>query len=189
MTAASGPGEPAAPGTAARPARIVEVKRRPGGVDERFDCELVHLTPWRVIVCYRVTQPPPGVRAAFGAPLDSYGFFWRRRPYICYQMVRPRDGAPAVTRFDVVRDVEVRGEVQAAREVRYTDLYLDLWVDEAGRARWEDGDEVEQAARAGLLDAADLARIDRTRGVLDRGHARVTAEVRRVLRTLGRLPS
>jgi hypothetical protein len=74
----------------------------------------------------------------------------------------------------------------AADEVRYTDLLLDLWV-EGGIARWEDEDEVAEAAAAGRLDAADLARIERGRQLLVRRHRAVVGEVRWLLRELGRL--
>jgi predicted RNA-binding protein associated with RNAse of E/G family len=109
-------------------------------------------------------------------------------------MVRPESGEAVITRFDVVRDVEI----DAPGEVRYTDLFLDLRIEHGAARRetapwetvsWEDEDEVAAAARAGLLSPADRRRIDRARAVLDRGHARITAEVRRLLRSLGRLPA
>lgn len=170
---------------------IVEVKRHPDGSEERFDSELVHLTPSLVVICFRLDRrwldepgAPPGL-------LDSYGVFWRRRSYNCYQIVSPQTGEELVTRFDVLRDVEFDAD-----EVRFTDLFLDLRVDrwpEGGparwEARWEDEDELAQAIRAGVLDPADTERIARTRAVLERGHRRVAAEVRRLLARLGRLPS
>ena len=161
--------------------RITEVKRRLDGSEQRFDCELVHRTPWLVAVCFRVERPPFGLS---NGPIDSYGFFWRRRPYSCYHMVRPGSGEAVVTRFDVVRDVLLDGP----GEVRWTDLLLDLWV-RGGVARWEDEDEVAEAVRDRLLGSADRARIAHARAVLERGHPRVTAEVRRLLRALGRLPA
>lgn len=161
--------------------RIIEVKRRLDGSEERFDCELVHRTPWLVVVCFRVERPLSGLS---DGPIDSYGCFWRRRPYGCYHMVRPESGEALVTRFDVVRDVLLDGP----GEVRWTDLLLDLRV-QGGVARWEDEDEVAEAVRDGLLGFADRDRIARARAVLERGHPRVTAEVRRLLRALGRLPA
>ncbi len=165
--------------------RIVEVKRRLDGSEERFDCELVHRTPWLVAVLFQMRPP------RYRSEVDSYGLFWRRRPYNCYYAVRPGDAEAVFTRFDVVRGVdvsEVREGSGAAAEVRYTDLLLDLWVGPDG-ARWEDEDEVAAAVRGGLLSDADRARIERARAVLDGGgHLRVAAEVRRLLRSLGRLP-
>ena len=148
-------------------ARIIEVKRRLDGSEQRFACELVRRTSSMVVALYRFDSP--------GGPIDSYGCFWARRPYLCYYMVRRDDGREWVTRFDVVRDMRL-----SADEVRYTDLLLDLWVDEDG-ARWEDEDEVAAAARSGLLAAADLARIDRARVVLTRRQRAVVREVRRTL--------
>ena len=161
------------------PRRIIEVKRGLDGGERRFDCELVHRTASRVVVCFRVEEPPWGGEG----PLDSYGCFWRSRDYVCYHMVHPSDGRAEVTRFDVVRDVDL----SADDEVRYTDLLLDLWV-QGGAARWEDDDEVAAALAAGRLDARDAARIDAVRALLERRHRLVTAEVRRLLRALGRLP-
>ena len=63
-------------------------------------------------------------------------------------------------------------------EVSYTALLLDLWV-EHGAPRWEDDDEVRAATDAGSLAPADVARIEATRRVLERGYARIVAEVRR----------
>ena len=181
-------------------ARIVEVKRRLDGSEERFECELVHRTPALVVVCLRVEPGAFGLRsAAAEGTLDSYGLFWRRRPYNCYHMVRPESGEAVITRFDVLRDVEI----DVPGEVRYTDLFLDLRIEHGAARRetvwqetvfretvlWEDEDEVAAAARAGLLSPADRGRIDRARAVLDRGHTRITAEVRRLLRSLGRLPA
>ena len=160
---------------------IVEVKRRLDGSEQRFDCELVHRTPWLVAVLFRVRRPWGDAPAA---ALDSYGLFWRRRPYNCYYMVRPGGDEAVVTRFDVVRDVDL----DVPGEVRYLDLLLDLRVD-AGVARWEDEDEVAEAVAAGLLSPSDRARIARARAVLECGHARITGEVRRLLRSLGRLPA
>ncbi|MSQ42150.1 MAG: DUF402 domain-containing protein [Dehalococcoidia bacterium] len=159
--------------------RVVEVKQRLDGRVERFDCELVERDRTRAVILFRIERPVFGLREA---PLDSYGVFWRRRPYGCYHIVRPADGSPVVTRFDVVRDVEL----DAPGEVRYVDLLLDLRV-ERGAARWEDEAELAAAMRAGRIDASDHARVQRARRVLERGHVRITAEVRRLLRALGRL--
>ena len=163
---------------------IVEVKRHLDGSEQRFDCEFVHRTRWLVVVLYRVERPGPDQPLSM---LDSYGLFWRRRPYNCYYMVRPGGDEAVVTRFDVVRDIEFETSGEA-QEVRYVDLLLDLRV-EAGAARWEDEDEVAEAVAVGLLSPSDRARIARARAVLERGHARVAGEVRRLLRSLGRLPA
>ena len=138
---------------ASRP-RIVEVKRRLDGSEQRFDCELVQRTPSLVVVCFEMQRP--------AGRLDSYGFFWPRRPYNCYHIVRPESGEAVHSRFDVLRDVDVR----TPGEVGYTDLLLDLWVGPDG-ARWEDEDDVAAAVRSGLLSDADRARIERARAVLD----------------------
>ena len=161
---------------------IIEVKRKLDGSEERFATELVHRGPSLLLVLYRIERRD--------ASLDSYGCFWPRRPYGCYHIVRP-PGAPdagreVASRFDVLRDVEITGN-----EVRYLDLLLDLWVrvDAAGgvSARWEDEDEVEAALDGGLLDAAAGDYIARARRTLERRHRRVVAEIRALLRRLGRI--
>ncbi len=155
---------------------IVEVKRRLDGSEARFACELVARPPAALVACYRFRDA--------GGPVDSYGWFWPRRPYLCYYMVRPRTGRLVAVRFDVVRDVALG----VPGEVRYTDLLLDLWVRD-GVATWEDDDELAAAAAAGLLTPHDRARIERARRTLARGHARIAAALRRALVALGRLPS
>jgi len=155
--------------------RIVEVKRKLDGSEQRFECELIERTASLVIARY-------GFEAEVG-PIDSYGCFWARRPYVCYHMVHREDGREWVSRFDVVRDVRL-----GAEEVSYTDLLLDLWVD-AGGARWEDDDEVEAATSAGLLARGDLEQIEHARGVLTRRHRAVVRAIRSRLVRVGMLPS
>lgn len=151
--------------------RIVEVKRKLDGSEQRFDCELIVRTSSLVIARYRFE--------ADAGPIDSYGCFWARRPYLCYYMVHREDGREWVTRFDVVRDVRL-----GADEVNYTDLLLDLWVDDRG-ARWEDEDEVKAATMAGVLGRLDLERIERTREFLARRRHAVVREIRAQLGRLG----
>jgi hypothetical protein len=157
--------------------RITEVKRQLDGTEQRFDCELVHRSASLVVVCYEM-------RRADDQPdrwLDSYGFFWPRRPYNCYHIVRPASGKVVLSRFDVLRDVDLG----ILGEVGYTDLLLDLRVERDG-LRWEDDDELAEAVAAGRVTAAELAHVERARGVLERGHGRIIAEVRRTLTSLGR---
>lgn len=166
--------------------RVAEVKQRLVGPTERFACELVYRAPHLLIARYRVRRPPWG-----GLPLDSYGCFWARRPYLAYHMVRPRDGAEAVTRFDVIRP-----PLLAADAVTYVDLALDLWTEPgsgdapAGLVRWEDEAEVRALRRRRLLTPADEVALARARRVLgDGGHRRVVREVRALLRRVGALPT
>ena len=79
-------------------------------------------------------------------------------------------------RFDVVEDVRL-----AERDVSYTDLLLDVWVDPQGNARVEDEADVLEYARRGRLSAARQERIDRTRALLLRRHAAITREAARLL--------
>ena len=167
--------------------RVIEVKRvldRASAAERRYDCELVELTASRAVVLFRLVRD--------GGALDSYGVFWRRRPYNCYYAVHAvaaedareqQRARPVFVRFDVVSDVEI-DLLAAPPEVRYTDLLLDLWVDDGG-VRWEDDDEVQERARAGTLRSVDARRIESARGFLERGHRRIALEVRTLLRGLG----
>jgi hypothetical protein len=155
---------------------LIEVKRRLAGTELRFECALLARSPRLLVALYRFE----GARG----PVDSYGLFWPHRPYLCYAMY-PVRGGPPVFRFDVIRGLRVVAPPGAPLEVRYTDLLLDRWVEE-GVPRWEDEDEVEAAVAAGRLLATDLARIDAARLTLERGHARILAEVEREVSSLER---
>jgi hypothetical protein len=158
--------------------RITEVKRQLDGTEQRFDCELVHRSSSMVVVCYEMRRADDPERW-----LDSYGFFWPRRLYNCYHIVRPASGEVRLSRFDVLRDVDLG----TPGEVGYTDLLLDLRVERDG-PRWDDDDELEKAVAAGRVTMAEQAHIERARGVLVRGHGRIIAEVRRTLTSLDRIP-
>ena len=158
-------------------APVTEVKRRLDGSEERFACELVRATPSEAVILYRLQSPAWGLPA----PLLSYGFFWRRRPYICYRFVRPGDGAEVASRFDVVGRVELvpASAVEGPAEVRYEDLLLDLWVwpgDGPGgsdQLLWEDEDELEAAISAGRIGPEAAGRVRRARGILLRNQGRL----------------
>jgi hypothetical protein len=166
--------------SAARGGRIIEVKRALDGAhpERRFECELIDASRHRVVVLFRFERD--------GRSIESYGLFWRRRAYDCYYVVPAGGGPPVFVRFDVVRDVEFALDLDPP-EVRYTDLLLDLWIED-GRARWEDDDEVVAAHAAGVLHASDLRTVEAIRALLDRRWRHVASEVRRLLRGLGAVP-
>ena len=76
------------------------------------------------------------------ADTTTLGFFWRDRPYNLYRFFSPDFGY----RFDVVTDVRIEDD-----RVEYLDLHLDVRVMPDGTVRVEDEEEVEEAARSGLL--------------------------------------
>lgn len=160
--------------------RITEVKRHLDGRTERFDCYLVLRRPHLAVVCFdhEKQRRAGGYRVPAGS--RTYGFFWRRRPYVLYRIAGP-DGRLIAHRFDVVENVRL-GE----GEVSYTDLLLDLWVDPDGQARLEDEDEVEEHARRGLLAPAQRRRIETTRDLLLRRHRVIVREAARLLDESGR---
>ena len=155
--------------------RVVEVKRHLDGRVERFDCGLVlrrtHLAVLRFD--HRARLRAGGVVLPAGG--RTFGFFWRRRPYVYYRIEGP-DGQLILHRFDVVEEVRLADE-----EVSYMDLLLDVLVDPSGVVRVEDDDHVVEHARRGLLPAAQRARIQRARALLLRRHAVIAREAGRLL--------
>ncbi len=147
------------------------------GSVERFRCEFVRATASEAVILYRLRRPAWGLPA----PLLSYGFFWPRRPYICYRFVRPADGAEVASRFDVVGRVELVPPPPGggSAEVRFEDLLLDLWVRpgagprEGDELRWEDEEEFEAALAEGRIAPEAAARVIRSREVLLRNQRRL----------------
>ncbi len=155
--------------------RFTEVKRHLDGRVERHSLRLVLRRPHLVVAFYEFAR---GLRTdGFTFPRGSvtYGFFWKRRPYVMYRMLDPQ-GRLVANRFDVVEDVHL-GE----REVSYRDLLLDIWIDASGMIQIADEDDVADARREGVLSNAQLARIERTRGLLLRRHRTITTEAERLL--------
>ncbi len=158
--------------------RIAEVKRHLDGRIERFDCRLVLRRPHLVVLRFDHTTARRAGGFSIPSGSRSFGFFWRRRSYQLYRIENPT-GALIAHRFDVVENVHL-GE----REVSYTDLLLDLWVDPAGNARVEDGDEVAEYARRGRLSFAQRARIEGARKLLLHRHGVIEREAGRLLTSL-----
>jgi hypothetical protein len=149
------------------PRRITEVKHKLNGTVQRFDCELISHTPSLVVALYRFEDRH--------GPVDSYGLFWARRPYLCYYLAPQDRSLRPRARFDVIRDMRL-----GADEVSYTDLILDAWVVD-GALRWEDEDELEEAVQSAIVSSDDLTRINHSREILARGTARIVRDVQATL--------
>jgi len=150
--------------------RFIEVKRHLDGRAERFDCALLLRQPHLIVVRFdhNCGRRLSGIRIPAGS--RSYGFVWRRRPYVLYRIEGPDRGLLA-HRFDVVEHVRF-GE----GEVSYMDLILDIWVMPDGWTSIEDEDEVAATTRAGLLSLDQRRRIGATKSLLLRRWRRIVRE-------------
>ena len=155
--------------------RITEVKRNIDGREVRFDLQLVQRRPYVVVARYVHPRTFERDGFTFERGSVSYGFFWRRRPYVMYRIL-DASGSFAANRFDVVEDVRLTEQT-----VSYTDLLLDAWATPDGPLRFEDEDEVEDAIQAGQLSPAQLERITRTKDLLLRRHRAISREAERLL--------
>ena len=155
--------------------RVVEVKRHLDGRVERFDCRLVLRRLQLAVLRFDHRAPLRAGGFVLPAGGRTFGFFWRRRPYVYYRIEGP-DGQLILHRFDVVEAVRLADD-----EVSYTDLLLDVLVDPSGVVRVEDDDHVAEYARRGRLSSAQQARIARTRSLLLRRHAAIEREAGRLL--------
>ena len=155
--------------------RITEVKRHPDGREVRFDLQLIQRHPHLIVAGYVHPKALQRDGLTFDRGATSYGFFWRRRPYVMYRML-DASGSLIANRFDIVEDVRL-----AERTVTYTDLFLDLWVGPDGKPHLEDEDEVTDASRDGLLSRSQLNRIEKTKELLLRRHWVIATEAARLL--------
>ena len=155
--------------------RITEVKRHLNGREVRFDLQLVLRRPHLIVASFVHPKTLQRDGFTFERGAVSYGFFWRRRPYVMYRMLGPQ-GRLVANRFDVVEDVHL-GE----REVSYRDLLLDIWIDASGVVQVEDESDVADARREGTLSNAQLERINRTRDLILRRHRVIAAGAERLL--------
>jgi hypothetical protein len=157
---------------------VIETKVTLDGRVQSFACDGLLNTPRLAVV--RFLHPAARTAGGYHFPSGSrtLGLFWRARPYNCYRVLAP-DGDVIVHRFDVVDRIRI-----APGRVSYRDLLLDLWVDPTGRVTVEDEDEVVAARMAGLLDDAQLRRIDRTRSLLLRDHPRIIPEIDAIVASL-----
>jgi len=155
--------------------QIEEIKRHLDGRVERHSLRLVLRRPHLVVALYEFAHGLHTDGFTFPRGSYTYGFFWKRRPYVMYRTLDPQ-GQLVANRFDVVEDVHL-GE----REVSYRDLLLDIWIDVSGVVQVADEDEVALAQREGKLSVAQLERIDRTQELLLRRHRAITRAAERLL--------
>ena len=155
--------------------RITEVKRHPNGKEVRFDLQLVQRRPHLIVASFVHPNALQRDGFSFERGAVSYGFFWRRRPYVMYRML-DASGSLVANRFDIVENVRL-----AERTVAYTDLFLDLWVGPDGTPHLKDEDEVSDAAREGLLSRSQLKRIEKTKDLLLRRHGVIAKAAERLL--------
>ena len=156
--------------------RITEVKRHLDGREVRFDLQLVLHRPHLIVASFVHPKALQRDGFTFERGSISYGFFWRRRPYVMYRMLDPQ-GQLVANRFDIVEDVRL-----SEREVSYRDLLLDIWSDASGMVLVTDQDDVADARREGTISNAQLERIGRTRDLILRRHRVIAAEAERLLR-------
>src|SRR3954451_24647830 len=128
---------------------FTEVKRRLDGSEERFDCELLHLTEDVAVVSFRI----PVSVGAVPKGTNTIGWFWRRRPYNLYRFV-DGNGDALLHRFDVLDEVRISTD-----GVEYLDLIIDVLVSPTGEVTIEDEDELKAAAKRGLVDERRLGAI------------------------------
>jgi predicted RNA-binding protein associated with RNAse of E/G family len=152
---------------------VLETKFTIDGRAQTFTCAGLLLTPRLAMV--RFDHADARRTGGYEIPAGSYtiGFFWRGRGYNCYRFTRP-DGSVIAYRFDAVERVGIR-----PGRVWYHDLLLDVLIGPDGAVWVEDEDEVEEATAGGLLSPAQQQRIERTKALLLRGHARIIAECER----------
>ena len=154
---------------------ILEVKRFPDGRREEYACEAVLRRRDLLVVRFRhlSEREAGGFRIPSGSA--TYGFFWRRRPYVLYA-IRDPEGEALAYRFDVVGEVRLR-----PGRVEFLDLGLDVWVDPSGRAWLEDEAEVEDMVSRGEISPDQRGLVQRTaRYLLRRGRV-VAAEAEAAL--------
>jgi hypothetical protein len=147
---------------------FVEVKHHLDGHRDEWPCQALSVAEDLAVVRFVLPEPIRDVPA--GAMTE--GFFWRERSHNLYVFRSPDLGY----RFDVVTDVRIQPD-----RVEYLDLLLDVRVLPDGTVRVEDEDEVEEAARSGLLSPAQDSIVARTREHLLNHHARILAEALRLV--------
>ena len=154
---------------------FTEVKHHFDGRTEEWPCEALEVTDDLAAVRFRLPDPVSDVPAG----TLTLAFFWRDRTYNLYRFLSP-DGEPFGYRFDVVTDVVIHPD-----RVEYLDLLLDVRVLPDGTVRVEDEDEVEEAARSGLLSPTHDSIIGRTRELLLEHHGRILDEAIRLVDRTG----
>ncbi|MDQ7843255.1 MAG: DUF402 domain-containing protein [Armatimonadota bacterium] len=117
---------------------IKEVKTTLGGQRQEFACALLDRSPSHVVVYY-----PVGTRRRVGSLLlprgtQSFGYFWRDRPYTVYHWLTP-EGRTLGFYVNLADQVEFR-----PGEVRWRDLAVDLLFNADG-SRVQVLDEEETA--------------------------------------------
>jgi hypothetical protein len=146
--------------------RFTEIKRRPDGRVERFQCEPLRVTEDLAVVSFRI----PVAVGPVPKGATTLGFFWRRRNYNLYRFLA-KDGDVLLHRFDVVDEVRIADD-----SVEYTDLYVDVLVSPTGEVTIEDEDELRQAAKRGEIDERRLAAIERALTMITRDWRRIVRE-------------
>ncbi len=168
---------------------IKEVKTTLAGKRQEFICRLLDRSPTHVVVFYPVTRK--GGRRVGGLHIprgtESYGYFWRDRPYNVYHWVTP-SGRTLGYYVNLADSVELR-----PTEVRWRDLAVDLLFSADGGSvqildEHEIGDQTAElqakvgAARAHVLTHRDEL-LDEVRNATE--HYRRSRGRRRAHRGIG----
>jgi len=131
---------------------VTEVKITLAGRRQEFPCCLVDRSRTRAVLFYPVPSRRRVGPLVLPRGTESYGYFWRDRPYTVYHWVAP-DGRTLGVYVNLAEGVVLR-----PREVRWRDLALDLLF-RADGARVQVLDEPEvRALPDGLRARIEAAR-------------------------------
>lgn len=156
--------------------KITEIKRHLDGREERFQCDVLTLRADRAVVRFEFHQDDPRRDGPFYLPagtIVTHAYFWEDRHYLVYKLMGS-DGTLYGHRFDVCEHVHIS---RARKEVRWTDLMLDLWIDAKGAIYPLDEDEVERAHARGWLTQRQLEIIEETKAHVLEGYRRILREI------------
>lgn len=113
-----------------------EKKRCINGQEREYECRLLYLDDEVAIVVYPIRRHWSVGSLMLRPGMISYGFFWKRRPYVLYKWFDER-GEKAGDYFSVAQSIEVHPQ-----EVMWKDLVLDLLVLPEGKIEVLDEEEV-----------------------------------------------
>lgn len=156
--------------------KILEVKRHLNKPDESYLCDLLLRDNAHFMVLKYVNERAGRVG---GVPFEvgaiTYAYYKTGQEFVLWKMLGLNENLKGYL-FHICRDVELEKD-----RVAYTDMLLDVWIDDEGSVNILDRDEVEDCVAEGIIGNEEVSWISRQEKNIIRNWRKIIADFESLL--------
>ncbi|MCK4352714.1 DUF402 domain-containing protein [candidate division WOR-3 bacterium] len=155
--------------------KILEVIKLIDNTKRMYDCELISIDEEKMIVEHIRERDYDISVAILKAGGMTRAIYWKDRNFHVWKMFAP-DKELIGYYINICENVQI-----SRKQIIWTDLVLDLWVNNSGSIYWLDEDEVKEYKLKGLLSENQISVIQKTKHYLEHNYQNIISEANKCL--------